>query len=233
MGRGSSKSGVGRTVAQDKAIKKLVRQTRDLKNEQYRIIDDNGNVLIKSKGDSGSVGTTAGEKRQYLDGNISLHNHPDGGTFSDADFRDFGFGAKEIVVAAPEGTYRLINTKMGTKQQYDGWVDMRDQVRQINDKQADISSMALRNQARANLANHPAKKSMDGITNQYNKIFQKDGKDAAGRYARRTKDRYDKYSKQYQDAVRTEERRLTVQPYHDFYTKNASRYGFKYVFEKR
>lgn len=96
-GRGAS-SGIsklyGRTIAQDKTIKEYARKTANLKNEQYRIIDSNGNVLLKKQGDKHSVVMTLGEKREYMFGNISLHNHPGGGTFSIADLNDFGNGAK-------------------------------------------------------------------------------------------------------------------------------------------
>lgn len=233
-GRGAS-SGTGglysRTVAQDKEIKKIVKRTADLKNEQYRIIDDKGNVLLEKRGTKHEVAATVGEKRDNLSGNISVHNHPEGGTFSSADLSEFGYGAKEIVVASPEGTYRLINKNVGKPNQYEGWYDMRQAVESRIDGQGE-SFTALRAKARENLKNSAPLKAQNEITQKYTKLLDSKGKEAANKYYETVRSEYEKAAKDYSTALQQEMRRLEVRPYHEFYTKNAGKYGFKYIFEK-
>ena len=179
VGRGGEIGALlGRSIKQDRTIKGLVKRTQNLKKEQYRIIDADGNVVLEKKGDKHSVAATVGEKRDFLKGNISLHNHPEGGTFSAADFSDFGYGAREIVAATPEGTYRLINKKYGTKEAYDGWVNMRDGADQIPQS----STLALLQQARKNLENSATKKELDRISSRWAEIYDKEGKYAANAY---------------------------------------------------
>lgn len=231
-GAGSGAGGLyGRSVAQDKSIKRLAKRTANLKKEQYRIIDENGDVLIEKRGNAHEVATTVGEKRDFLKDNISLHNHPDGGTFSSADLSDFGYGAKEMVVASPEGTYRLINKNVGKPNQYEGWYDMRSAVEQQLDGKGQ-SFLDLRSQARENLKNSAPVKTQNQITQRYTKILDSKGKEEANKYYQSVKDKYEKASKDYQTALQSEMRKLEVKPYHDFYTANASKYGFKYIFEK-
>lgn len=222
----------GRTTAQDKQIRKIARRTADLKNEQYRIIDSDGNILVEKRGSQHEVAATVGEKRDNLGGNISIHNHPGGGTFSSDDLSEFGYGAKEMVVASPEGTYRLINKNVGKPNQYEGWYDMREAVRsKLDDKGP--SFFDLRSQARENLKNSAPVKTQEQITQRYTKLLDSKGKEEAGRYFESVRDKYEKASKDYSTALQQETRRLEVKPYHDFYTNNASKYGFKYIFEKR
>ena len=121
---GMSGGGGGVTSAQNKTVDQIVKRTRDLKNEQYRIIDENGEVVLERRGTRHEVTGTVGEKRQFMEGGVGIHNHPDGGTFSQDDLRDFGFGARQIVVASPEGTYKLTNTKYGQFDAKHGWHDM-------------------------------------------------------------------------------------------------------------
>lgn len=233
-GRGASSSLAGgmfsRTAEQDKAIKRLAKRTANLKNEQYRIIDSDGNVVLEKKGGKHEVSATVGEKRQYLDGNISLHNHPSGGTFSPDDLNEFGFGAKEIVVSTPEGTYRLINKKYGTADQSRGWYDMREKLYQSVPEQ---SGLAILQQARKNTANSKTAKEMDSITKKWDSIRKSKGNDEAKKYLESAKDRYDSLTKKHKQEVDAEKRRLEVKPFHDFYKQNAKQYGFDYKFEKK
>lgn len=231
-GRGASSGGgglLGRTTAQDKTLKNLVKRTANLKNEQYRIIDADGNVVLEKKGDRHSVAATVGEKRENLSGNVSLHNHPDGGTFSADDLSDFGYGAKEIVVASPEGTYRLINKKYGTKDAYNGWHDMRSKMQESIPEQ---SITSIIKQAQENKKNTKTVKSMNAITKKWENIRKTKGNDAAKKYLDSTKDRWDSLSKKHKEELAKERRRLEVQPFHDFYRQNANKYGFDYKFEK-
>ncbi|MBR2680386.1 MAG: hypothetical protein IKE23_06490, partial [Exiguobacterium sp.] len=133
----------GRTKAQDSKIREIAKRTTELKNEQLRIVNENGEVVLEKKGKAHEVTATVGEKRNAHWSNrnsITIHNHPNGGTFSDADLDEFGYGAKEIVVSAPEATYRLVKTSKGTPD----WVGLRDRIREI----PEASPMALRREAR-------------------------------------------------------------------------------------
>ena len=224
--RGGQYGGLyGRTPAQDKAIKAIAKRTANLKNEQLRIVDGDGKVLIEKRGETNAVHFTVGEGREYGDGNVFIHNHPEGGTFSAPDLKSFGYGAKEIVAAAPEGTYRLIRTSKGTPD----WVKLRDRVEAV----PEVSPLDLRKQARANLEKHPAKKAMDAINKRFGEIRETQGKEAANQYARDTKERHDTLMNEYKRAVDAESRRLETKPFDDIYRKFAKQYGLKYIFEPK
>lgn len=163
-----------------------------------------------------------------MDGNISIHNHPAGGTFSPDDFSDFGYGAREIVAASPEGTYRLINAKYGTREAKEGWVKLRDGMREI----PEASTVALMKKAQENMANSASARQVRAISNRWSEIRERDGNEAAQRYFDSVKAKFDAATERHRQEVREERRRLEVQPFHDYLKKNASKYGFVYRFEK-
>ena len=220
---------LGRTQKQDAAIKALVKRTQDLKKEQYRIINGNGDVVLEKKGDKHSVATTIGEKRDNLAGNISVHNHPAGGTFSPIDMTDFAYGAKEIVAASPEGTYRLVNNKYGTKDAFTGWRKLMEGAEAI----PQASQLSLLQQARANLANSETQKEINKINGRFTSIRANDGSEAAKSYYESVKDRYDSLAAKHKDEVERETRRLETEPFHKYYAAHASEFGFTYRFEKK
>lgn len=231
-GRGGNfggSGGGGVTAAQNKTIDRLAKRTRDLKNEQYRIVNENGEVVLERKGTRSEVGGTVGEKRQYMPGAVGIHNHPDGGTFSEADLYDFGFGARQIVVASPEGTYKLTNTKYGTRDQASGWYDMKNAMDAAGVTR-ERSFMELRKEAQSQPAVARQMKAMTKTSDQWVKAREA-GKPQA------TLDRlaaqYDRQSAKYKTMLKDAQRQAEVKPYHDFYRKNASKYGFKYEFTKR
>lgn len=220
---------LGRSIRQDRAVKNLVKRTQNLKNEQYRVVDTDGNVVLEKKGGRHSVAATVGEKRDTLKGNLSLHNRPNGGTFSPDDFSDFGYGAREIVAAAPEGTYRLINKKFGTKEAYNGWVELRDGARAI----PEASTTALLTQARENLKNSATLKELNAISSRWAAIKDREGIDAARAYYDTVKERYDALTERHGEEVRQERRRLETQPFHDYLKAHAAEHGFIYRFERK
>ena len=117
--------------AQAKTLRAIENRTRNLKKEQFRVVDRDGNVVMQKQGDAHSVTFTMGEARDNFPGNITIHNHPDGGTFSSADLSAIGHGATEIRAASPEGTYILRNMRHGAR--YDAakektWFDMREDL---------------------------------------------------------------------------------------------------------
>lgn len=224
---GSGSAGV--TAAQNKTIDRLAKRTRDLKNEQYRVVNENGEVVLEKKGGRGEVSATVGEKRQYLSGAVTIHNHPDGGTFSDADLNEFGFGARQLVVATPEGTYKLTNTKYGTPDQSRGWLDMRNAMDAAGVTR-ERSFTELRKEAQSQPAVARQMRAMSKTSDQWVKAKQA-GKPQA------TLDRlmaqYNRQDVKYKSLLDTATRKAETQPYHDFYRRNASKYGFKYEFTRR
>ena len=216
------------TPQQEKALNKIANKTRNLKNEQYRIVDQEGNVLLTRQGGKGEVSGTVGEKRQFMDGNIGIHNHPRGGTFSSADFKDFGFGATEIWAAAPEGNYKLINTRVGKDDQYSGWRAMQEAYdKELNH---DMSYLTLRNEAQKT---PHIKSMMDEMQSISKEFMDKKNSGASQSTLDALGNKYDEISKKYSAELKKEIRRLEVEPNHEWLKKNASKYGFKYVFEER
>ena len=231
-GRGSDfggSGGAGVTAAQNKTIDRLAKRTRDLKNEQYRVVNENGEVVLEKKGGRREVSATVGEKRQYLPGAVTIHNHPDGGTFSDADLTEFGFGARQLVVASPEGTYKLTNTKYGTPNQSKGWYDMQ-KAMDAAGVTRERSALAIRDEARQ----RPAVKKLSDAMNRTSARWveaRQAGKPQAT--LDRLMGQFNRQQEKYKSALKAEERKVETQPYHDFYRKNASKYGFKYEFTRR
>lgn len=213
-----------RTKEEDKAIRQIAKKTANLKKEQLRIINANGEVVLEKKGEKGEVSSTVGEHRKAFwdkGGTIAIHNHPAGGTFSDMDLNEFGYGAKEIVVSAPEGTYRLVKTTNGIPD----WVSLRDKVREIPEQ----SLATLMKEARKIADNSVVGKRLKEFSVGWTEVFQKYGKDEAN--ARYPKEEYDRMSEQYKEIVESERRKLEVKPYDEVYKKYAQKYGMRYIFE--
>ena len=217
------------TDAQDKTINKLARQTRDLKSEQLRIVNEAGEVVYTAKGGAHEVASTVGVKRQFDDGAVVIHNHPAGGTFSQADLRDFGYGARQIVVATPEGTYYLTNLKYGTPEAKSGWLNMFDKMDETGITN-ERSFLDIRKEAQQ--APHIVKLSdqMKDISNQW---VQARNAGATPESQQKLLDTYGRLEAQYHTAIQKEQRRVETQPTDDFYKKNARKYGFEYTFVKR
>lgn len=231
-GRGSDfggSGGAGVTAAQNKTIDRLAKRTRDLKNEQYRVVNENGEIVLEKKGGHGQVSATVGEKREHLPGAVTIHNHPDGGTFSDADLNEFGFGARQLVVTTPEGTYKLTNTKYGTPDQSKGWLSMRNAMDAAGVTR-ERSFTELRKEAQSQPAVTRQMKAMQKTSESWVKARQ-EGKPQA--VLDRLTAQYNRQEAKYKSLLKTAERKVETQPYHDFYRKNASKYGFKYEFTRR
>ena len=230
-GSGSGRKGIGRKPEVDKTVKRIAKRTANLKNEQYRIIDEDGNVILEKKGDKNSVAATVGEKREAMwyddKEKTTIHNHPDGGTFSSADFDDFGFGAKEVVVATPEGTYSLVNDFFGKPNSKGGWTKLRDATQKIDAIESEKSGLYYRKKAEELPNVKKLYKQMNTISNNWVKA-KNSGADSStlSKYF----EQYDKVSKDYSDALKAGARKLETDVYHNFYKKNAKKYGFTYTF---
>jgi hypothetical protein len=231
LGRGSSKAGGSGgfvTSAQQKTVNKIANQTRNLKNEQYRIISEGGEVVSVGKGDKHSVGATVGEKRDKMPGAVSIHNHPQGGTFSDADFRDFGFGARAVYAAAPEGTYSLVNKKYGTRDAHKGWYDMQEAYK--SQVPSDMSFTTINNIARNTKRYKDASARATKLSDQWVKARQA-GKPQSvlDGIAAKANTAIEKATK----ILREERRKAEVGPAHEWLKANAGKYGFTYSFSRK
>ena len=235
MGRGSSKAGGTSTKNPnvEKTLLGIIRRTSKLKNEQYRVIDEEGNVVFTKKGDKGAVYMTVGEKREYLDNATTIHNHPNeegiGGTFSSQDMSDFGYGAKEIVVAAPEGTYRLSNLNHGTPQQKETWVDMREELEKIDAREQEKSFIQRRDDAQKTLSNSREVKAMDKYSKQWNEMR---AAGASQEELKKVSDKYMKAQEKYKERYKKVMRQQETKPYHEWFKNNAKKYGFEYTYPK-
>lgn len=209
--------------AQEKTLKGIESRTRNLKKEQYRVVDREGNVVMQKQGDEGSVSYTMGEARQHIPGNITIHNHPDGGTFSPPDLSDIGHGATEIRAASPEGTYVLRNARYGGK--YDAakektWYDM----------QQDLEA------ASEGFKTHREMKK------EIRKPFDEQLKPMVDKWEKRraegaSQEELTTLAKEYTaacDAMRPQieaaTRKAFVDQYHHWYNSNAGKYGLEYEF---
>lgn len=224
---------VKKTEAQERALKKILRRAASLKKEQYWIITPDGEIPVHKRGDKGSVSATVGEKREHLDKAISVHNHPVGGTFSDEDLNEFGFGATEMLVVGPDGVYSLANNNVGKKNQYSGWNDMREELRKEMTKWEDNWSFtAKRRQAKENLEKSKVGKE---ISKELHAVQQQwEERKNAGAEREELNKIYDEQYKplleEYSKRLKAEERRMETEPFHEFYKKNAKKYGFTYTF---
>ena len=223
----STPSPYKRTEAQAKTLSGIIRKTANLKKEQYRIVDGDGNVVVEEKGDRHEVKSTVGQKREHLPGNVSIHNHPDGGTFSADDLSDFGYGAREIVVASPEGEYSLVNAKYDTKERYEGWHAMREAYEKACPN--DVSGFEILQKARKNLENCEERQRMNAISHEF--VQRKDRGESLDslRDWLATTD-YDALEALYKEKLKKEQRRIEVEPHDRFMKENAEKYGFTYTF---
>ena len=213
---------VAPTEAQTNTLRGIETRTRNLKKEQFRVVDREGNVVMQKQGDRNSVSYSVGEARDHFPGNITIHNHPDGGTFSAADLSDIGYGATEIRAAAPEGTYSLRNLNYRTKWTPDqkSWMDMRNDIDEAS--QSFKTGRQLRSELR--------------------EPYEKQVKPLAEKWARRrdegaSQEELNKISAEYTakwDALKPQleqaTRKAYVDQYHHWYKENAGKYGFEYSF---
>lgn len=226
-----------RPATQDKAIKNLVRKTAGLKKEQRFIVDKDGNIIGSAKGDKHSVGMTLGELRDKMPGNVAVHNHPDGGTFSPDDLRTFGLRAVESVVATKDGTYSLVNKMVGTKDQTKGWYDMKEALeKEIESGEAfeeyRMPEYKLRNKVAGEIRKTGRYDRMGEITTELLRMRDEEGVDLSNLEgkAKDLMEEYTQLEQKYKTEVARETRRRITKPFDDFYKQNAEKYGFEYTF---
>lgn len=237
MGRGESKANASTTLptAQKKKLDSIANRTRNYKNEQYRIVDNKGNVILEKRGGAHEVGATVGEKRDAFWNNedaVSIHNHPNGGTFSPEDLSEFGYGAKAMVVASPEATYTLAINKSVAKQKGKGWLAMRDAYEKATGHN-EFRGLEYRKKLQAEAHKNPkiakADKQTQALAERWIEARN------AGQTAKAEKifRQYNRLNDAVRKAVDVEMRKLEVKPYDDFLRKNAKKYGFTYIVNRK
>lgn len=210
--------------AQEKTLKSIENKTRNLKKEQFRVVDRDGNVVMQKQGDKDSVSYKVGEARDHFPGNITIHNHPDGGAFSAADLSDFGYGAREIRAAAPEGTYILRDTRAGKwANDQKTWFDMREDLEAAsvnfkNDRQ-------LKKEIRASHTEEDAALKKIADTWDKRRTEGAEQEELTGYY-----NEYKKISDALVAKVEVEVRQAYVDQYHNWYKENSMKYGMEYEF---
>lgn len=223
------------TLAQERTLKGIESRTRNLKKEQLRVVDEDGNVILTKQGDKNSVEFSVGEARENFYGNIVIHNHPDGGTFSTADINTLSYGAKEIRVAAPEGTYilRNMNTDKGAK----WWnskhsYDMKEKLEETKD-----SFKSNRELKKGIREKYTAKyrTELDELSEKGLKVI-KEGQEKGWTLEQQRSaikpytDRQDAIFADINKSVEIEVRTAYTKQYHDWYVNNAHEYGLHYEF---
>ena len=213
------------TEAQSKTLKQIETKTRNLKKEQLRVVDRDGNVVMQKQGDKNSVSYKIGEAREHFPGNITIHNHPDGGTFSPPDLSDIGHGATEIRAAAPEGTYIMRNLRYKERwvRGQKSWVDMKDDIEMAS---LDFKShFSLKREVRATFTDDLAK--LNSITEGWSKAREAGA--SQEELNKFVKD-YDAVSAVLKGKVEAATRKAYTDQYHNWYKANAMNYGLEYEF---
>ena len=213
------------TAAQEKTLKGIERRTRNLKKEQLRVVDRDGNVVMQKQGTKDSVSYKIGEAREHFPGNITIHNHPDGGTFSTADLSDIGHGATEIRAAAPEGTYILRNIRRGTRW-VDGqktWVDMRDDL----DAAAFDFKSGYRLKKEVSESFKAENDTLKDISSRWSKARESG---ASQEELQKYVDEYTSLANDLRARVEVATRKAYTDQYHNWYKQNAMNYGLEYEF---
>lgn len=221
------------TEAQAKTLKGIETRTRNLKKEQLRVVDREGNIILEKHGGNESVNFTVGEARDNFYGNVVIHNHPKdyGGTFSLEDIRTLGYGATEMRVAAAEGTYIMRNTRFGRKYDYSNdktWLDMQEDLKAASSKFKDDSSLRKEVKARYQ-ADYD-----ENVSSWAKKWVEAKDRGASKEELQKFLDGYDKakntWDAETKPKIETEIRRAYVDQYHDWYKTNAYKYGMEYQF---
>ena len=211
------------TEAQAKALKGIETRTRNLKKEQYRVVDRDGNIVLQKQGDAHSVSYTMGEARDNIPGNITIHNHPDGGTFSPSDLSDIGHGATEIRAASPEGTYVLRNARYGGR--YDAakektWFDMRDDI------EAASNEFKTHRQIKSDVRK-PFDEQLKPISDKWEK---RRSEGASQEELTALANEYTAKADSFRPQIEAAARKAYVDQYHHWYKSNAGNYGLEYEF---
>ena len=215
------------TAQQEKTLRNIESRTRNLKKEQLRVVDRDGNVVMEKRGDLNSVYFNRDEAYDNIPGNIAIHNHPEGGTFSIADISLMGFGATEMRVAAPEGTYILRNTRYG--QRYDGakqksWKNMQDDFESASLEFK--SGLTVKKQVRAQFSKETAE--LEELSRKGMNSMRNSGRDSAE--FKSIYSEYEKKSAALGAQIEAATRNAYIAQYDSWLKNNSMEYGMEYEF---
>lgn len=212
------------TAEQEITLKGIETRTRNLKKEQLRVVDREGNVILTKQGDKHSVSYSVGEARDNFHGNITIHNHPEGGTFSSADLSDIGYGATEIRAAAPEGTYILRNMRVGQKwSDQKSWYEMREDYEKASESFKQSRQLKKEIRESHTKENEQMKKLADQWENARNSGASQDELNAIA-------NEYTKINDALKAVVESEVRTAFTNQHHNWIKANSVNYGLEYEF---
>lgn len=226
---GGSGSARGRaTAAQEKTLSDIGNKIRNLDHEELYAVDSDGNIVARGSGDDHSVSFG---KEGVEDGNIVIHNHPPGGTFSAADMSGFDAGAIELRVSAAEGDYRM--TKLSDDSDLDGM------VKALEADHRKMISKSTRDARQAVIDNCRSEydKSVKSFKDKYDKasaaFMEHDDIDTADAYDKakiKYNDALNKWNKKHEAEFSEYSNQYVHESMDDWYRNNADKYGFEYEF---
>ena len=109
-GSGGTRGAAGGAGKLQSALRSKENAIRNSDVEHSFVFDDKGNIVFSAVGDHNSVVTSA------TTDNITLHNHPGGGSFSKKDVESVLYGnEKEMIVVGGNYTYSLKRPAGGWK----------------------------------------------------------------------------------------------------------------------
>lgn len=219
------------TEAQAKTLKSIETRTRNLKKEQLRVVDRDGNVIMQKQGDAWSVSYKIREARDNFPGNITIHNHPAGGTFSSPDLTDFGHGVTEIRAATPEGTYIMRDIRHGAKYNLakeKTWYDMKEDIE--NTSQSFKNERLLYKDIKEKYQDDFQEKVSSWAHKWANAKDNGASQETLQKYADEYNKANDAWNKEMKPKIKKEVRAAYVDQYHQWYKSNAHNYGMEYEF---
>lgn len=215
------------TGAQKETLDRIARLTRNNKFEHLKVVDKDGNVLMTKSGDEESVRFSAVEAREHFKGNVTIHNHPAGGTFSDADLKMLGYGVTEIRVAAPEGDYIMRNVDLKYK---NGGARWRGLVEKLEAAEVKLKNpIQFEKDAYEKFAG--TRKHLEAISDKWMKMKESGAsQDELDKVYQEYNVADKAWRKEYKPKIKKEVRAMWVKQYHDFYVENAAKYNIEYIF---
>ena len=212
------------TREQESTLKGIETRTRNLKKEQLRVVDRDGNIILTKQGDKHSVSYSVGEARDNFHGNITIHNHPEGGTFSSSDLSDIGYGATEIRAASPEGTYILRNMRVGQKwSNQKSWYEMREDYEKASESFKQSRQLKKEIREKHTRENEQMKSLAEKWEKARNNGASQDELNAIA-------NEYTKINDALKAVVESEVRTAFTNQHHNWIKANSVNYGLEYEF---
>lgn len=222
------------TERQERVLRILADNIRNLDHEEMYLVDRNGLILMQEVGTEGNVYYDRKHAEKVFLGNIVIHNHPSGGSFSVGDISVFEHNPTEIRAVGTKGDYILRNLNP----KHDGpknWQDMQEDLRKaIPDFEDKAKSMQAEIEKR--YLSRYGEKCLIGEK----KYHEAEARGADDEILKRYSDEYEKaylaFNVKYEAKINAEAREFYLEQFHQWHKQNAANYGFQYEFipiEKR